>query len=51
MRAYISVDMEGIAGVHLIAHRHEELVPEILHESGLTRERDAASSRPVPGVI
>src|SRR3990170_8362059 len=32
--------MEGIAGVHVMAHRNEALVPEILRESGLTQERN-----------
>jgi 5,10-methylenetetrahydrofolate reductase len=30
--------MEGIAGVHIMAHRNEDLVPWILEESGLLRE-------------
>jgi 5,10-methylenetetrahydrofolate reductase len=38
--------MEGIAGVHVMAHRNENLVPEILRESGLTGERNAALARP-----
>jgi len=37
--------MEGIAGVHVMAHRNESLVPEILRESGLAAERDAVPPR------
>jgi 5,10-methylenetetrahydrofolate reductase len=33
--------IEGIAGVHVMAHRNESLVPEILRDSGLAGERDA----------
>jgi 5,10-methylenetetrahydrofolate reductase len=38
--------MDGIAGVHVMAHRNENLVPEILCESGLAAERNAAPARP-----
>lgn len=38
--------MEGIAGVHVMAHRNESLVPEILRESGVAEERNAAPARP-----
>jgi len=37
--------IEGIAGVHVMAHRNESLVPEILRESGLAGERDAGPIR------
>jgi methylenetetrahydrofolate reductase (NADPH) len=37
--------IEGIAGVHVMAHRTESLVPEILSESGLAGERTAAPGR------
>lgn len=40
--------MEGIAGVHVMAHRNENLVPEILRDSGLTQERYNTPS--LPGV-
>jgi len=40
--------MEGIAGVHVMAHRNENLVPEILRESGLTQERNNTPG--LPGV-
>ena len=40
--------MQGISGVHVMAHRNEGLVPEILRESGLTQERNNA--RGLPGV-
>jgi 5,10-methylenetetrahydrofolate reductase len=40
--------MEGIAGVHVMAHRNENLVPGILRDSGLTQERNNTTS--LPGV-
>jgi methylenetetrahydrofolate reductase (NADPH) len=38
--------IEGIAGVHVMAHRNEILVPAILRDSGLAEERDAVPGRP-----
>ena len=35
--------MEGVAGVHIMAHRNEHLVPQILEQAGLLRRGDAAS--------
>jgi len=35
--------IEGVAGVHLMAHRNESLVPGILQESGLMTERNTAA--------
>ena len=40
--------MEGIAGVHVMAHRNENLVPGILRDSGLAAERGAGQTRPGP---
>ena len=40
--------METIAGVHVMAHRNENLIPEILRQSGLTDERAAAPARQGP---
>jgi len=37
--------IEGIAGVHVMAHRNEHLLPELLRESGLTEERQNAPAR------
>jgi len=37
--------IEGIAGVHIMAHRNEHLVPDILRESGLTEERGESSAQ------
>lgn len=38
--------MDGIAGVHVMAHRNEKMVPEILRESGLLEQRGKAPARP-----
>lgn len=38
--------IKGIAGVHVMAHRNESLVPEILRDSGLAEERRAVPARP-----
>jgi len=44
--------IEGVAGVHVMAHRNESLVPEILRESGLAGERnDAPGGRNMSGVL
>lgn len=32
-------DIEGVAGIHVMAYRQEELVAEIVHESGVLRGR------------
>ena len=32
-------DMPGIAGVHVMAYRQEELVAEVVHESGVLKGR------------
>jgi methylenetetrahydrofolate reductase (NADPH) len=37
--------IEGVAGVHVMAHRNESLVPEILRESGLAGERATGPAR------
>ena len=37
--------MPGIAGVHVMAHRNENLVPDILRESGLTGDRVAVAAK------
>jgi methylenetetrahydrofolate reductase (NADPH) len=46
-------EIEGVAGVHLMAYRREHLVGEIIEESGILKERLAARaaerSMPAPG--
>jgi methylenetetrahydrofolate reductase (NADPH) len=46
-------EIEGVAGVHVMAYRREHLLGEIIEESGILKERIAARaaerSRPVPG--
>lgn len=37
---------KGVAGVHVMAHRGEDLVGQILRDSGLTEERTNSSARP-----
>jgi methylenetetrahydrofolate reductase (NADPH) len=36
-------ELPGVAGVHLMAHRHHDLVPEIVGESRVLGERRALS--------
>jgi methylenetetrahydrofolate reductase (NADPH) len=46
-------EIEGVAGVHVMAYRREHLVGEIIEESGILKERIAARqaerSMPAPG--
>jgi 5,10-methylenetetrahydrofolate reductase len=39
-------DIEGVAGVHVMAYRQEELVAEIVHESGVLRGRKPWKKEP-----
>jgi methylenetetrahydrofolate reductase (NADPH) len=40
-------EIEGVAGVHLMAYRQEELVAEIIHEAGLL-PRPRLKEEPIP---
>jgi methylenetetrahydrofolate reductase (NADPH) len=40
-------DIEGVSGVHVMAYRQEELVAEIIEESGLLPRRQAGRNVPV----
>ena len=37
--------IEGVAGIHVMAHRREAMVPEILSESGLADRGGTATTR------
>ena len=41
-------EIEGVAGVHIMAYRREHLVGEIIEESGILKERLAAKGAPNP---
>ena len=41
-------EIEGVAGVHVMAYRQEELVAEIVHESGVLRGRKPWKKEPRP---
>ncbi len=41
-------EIEGVAGVHVMAYRQEELVAEIIHESGVLRGREPWKKEPRP---
>ena len=38
-------EIEGVRGVHIMAYKQEELVPEIVEESGLLKERELERAR------
>ena len=41
-------EMAGVAGVHVMAYRQEELVAEVVHESGALRGRKPWQREPKP---
>jgi 5,10-methylenetetrahydrofolate reductase len=43
-------EIPGVAGIHVMAHRHEDLVPEIVARSGVLQGRTPLSSREVAHV-
>lgn len=44
-------EMAGIAGIHVMAYRQEELVAEVVHESGVLRGRKPWQREPKPDDI
>ncbi len=41
-------EIEGVAGIHVMAYRQEELVAEIVHDSGVLRGRKPWKREPRP---
>jgi hypothetical protein len=41
-------EIGGVAGIHVMAYRQEELVAEIVHESGMLRGRKPWKKEPRP---
>lgn len=42
-------DIKGVAGIHVMAYRQEELVSEIVHESGVLKDRKPWQRELAPG--
>ncbi len=42
-------EMKGVSGAHVMAYRQEELVAEIVHESGVLKDRKPWTREAVPG--
>lgn len=42
-------DIKGVAGIHVMAYRQEELVSEIVHESGVLKDRKPWQRELTPG--
>ena len=43
-------EIEGVAGIHVMAYRQEEYVSEIVHESGVLKGRTPWRRTPKPGI-